>query len=420
MNHDITIIGAGPVGLSLARAFADLGLRVAVVDRQSADELADPPFDGREIALNHASIRLMRELGLQQHIPPTDFSPINAAQIMNGAALPHMRIGSELAGHTQLGVLVPNHQIRKAAWLAMREAMDTTGRITLHTGTQATVLRPHLQQTALQLADGSELTCALLIAADSRFSETRRALGIDTDLHDFGKSMLVCRMQHEADNERAAWQWFGQEQTLALLPIAPHISSAVITLTGENAQRLAALPEPDFNQEIASRYDHRLGDMRLISSRHIYPLVTTWARRFVGTRFALAGDAAVGMHPVTAHGFNLGLASVERLRDMVRIAQRQGCDPGDAALLARYQRLHRHGAWPLYACTRAIVALYTDDAPRARWLRQTALSIGQRLPPLRRAIAAALIDDGPVDVPLWKRAQSGFTPPKVHQQPLSA
>jgi ubiquinone biosynthesis UbiH/UbiF/VisC/COQ6 family hydroxylase len=248
------------------------------------------------------------------------------------------------------------------------------------------------------------LTSALLIAADSRFSETRRALGIDADLHDFGKSMLVCRMRHEADNEQSAWEWFGHGQTLALLPLGPHLASAVITLAGEETRQLAALTEEAFNYEITRRYEQRLGAMQLEGSRHVYPLVATYARRFVGTRFALAGDAAVGMHPVTAHGFNLGLASVERLRDTVRTAQQQGRDIGDAALLARYQRQHRRGTWPLYMATRAIIELYTRDDPPARWLRETALRVGNRLLPLRRAIASALVDERPVSGTVWKPA----------------
>jgi ubiquinone biosynthesis UbiH/UbiF/VisC/COQ6 family hydroxylase len=400
MNYDITIIGAGPVGLSLAKALADMRLRVALVERQAEADLADPAFDGREIALTHASMRLMRELGLWQHIPESEIYPIRAAKVINGGAAQPMLIGSELVGHAQLGVFVPNHWIRKAAWLALREVSG----VTLHTGVQAASVRTSPQEAALQLGDGSGLTSALLVAADSRFSETRRALGIDADLHDFGKSMLVCRMRHEADNEQAAWEWFGHGQTLALLPLGPHLASAVITLTGEETRRLAALPEAAFNQEITQRYEQRLGAMRLESTRHVYPLVAAYARRFVGTRLALAGDAAVGMHPVTAHGFNLGLGSVERLRDTVRAAQEQGRDIGDAALLARYQRQHRRGTWPLYTATRAIVELYTHDDPPARWLRQAVLGVGNRLLPLRRAIAAALVDDRRTPGAAWKPA----------------
>ena len=395
LNYDVTIIGAGPAGLSLAKGLADMQLRVALVERQSEASLADPAFDGREIALTHASMRIMRELGLWQLIPEAEIFPIRSAKVMNGGAAPPMLIGSDLVGQSQLGVFVPNHWIRKAAWLAAR---DTCG-ITLHPDTQTESVHIGTQEVAVQLADGNRLTSALLVAADSRFSETRRALGIDADLHDFGKSMLVCRMHHEADNELAAWEWFGHGQTLALLPLGSHLASAVITLTGEQTRRLAALPEEAFNQEVTERYEQRLGAMRLASSRHVYPLVAAYARRFVGTRFALAGDAAVGMHPVTAHGFNLGLASVERLRDTVRLAREQGRDIGDATLLARYQRLHRRGTWPLYMATRAIVEMYTRDDPPVRWLRDAALHISSRLVPLRRAIASALVDD---------RSKSGF------------
>jgi ubiquinone biosynthesis UbiH/UbiF/VisC/COQ6 family hydroxylase len=404
MHYDVAIIGAGPAGLSLARAFADLRLRVAVIERQSEASLAEPAFDGREIALTHASMRMMRELGQWPHIPEPEIFPIRAARVMNGGSEQHMLIGSDLVGHAQLGVFVSNHRIRKAAWLALRDAPG----VTLLTGVYAESVRTTPQEAALRLSDGSHLTSALLVAADSRFSETRRALGVDADLHDFGKSMLVCRMRHEEDNEHAAWEWFGHGQTLALLSLEPHLAGAVITLTGEETRRLAALPEEQFNAEITQRYENRLGAMQLEGTRHVYPLVGAYARRFVGTRFALVGDAAVGMHPVTAHGFNLGLASVERLRDSVRTAQQQGRDIADAALLARYQRLHRLGSWPLYMATRAIVELYTRDELPARWLREAGLRVGSRLLPLRRAIASALVDErqsagwpGMIRKPAW-------------------
>jgi 2-polyprenyl-6-methoxyphenol hydroxylase-like FAD-dependent oxidoreductase len=54
------------------------------------------------------------------------------------------------------------------------------------------------------LADGRVLTTDLLVAADSRHSSTRRALGIAADMHDFGRTMLVCVMTHPVPHHHAA------------------------------------------------------------------------------------------------------------------------------------------------------------------------------------------------------------------------
>ena len=108
MSNDVIIIGAGPVGLCLAKALADQSLKVALVERQPEQALAEPAFDGREIALTHASMRLMHQLDLWRHIPEEGIAPLRNAQVMNGASPHHMRIDGELAGQEQLGCLVPN------------------------------------------------------------------------------------------------------------------------------------------------------------------------------------------------------------------------------------------------------------------------------------------------------------------------
>jgi len=391
MHHDVIIIGAGPAGLCLAKALCDLDIKVALVERQSRAAIAEPAFDGREIALTHASMRLLRDLGIWQHLPEDACSPLRAARVMEGDCLHDMRIDAALAGKEQLGMLVPNHRIREAAWAAVS---DLPG-LDFFDGARIHAVRTTDDRAGITLGDGLRLEAPLLIAADSRFSETRRAMGIGADQHDFGKSMLVCRMHHEQPHQGVAWEWFGHGQTRALLPLEEHASSIVITLPDAAARRLAALDVDAFACEMEQRYGHRLGHMKLESSRHVYPLVGVYARRFVARRFALAGDAAVGMHPVTAHGFNLGLASVERLADMAREALQRNGDLGCADGLARYERRHRRGTRPLYLATRAIVELYTDDRAPARLVREGVLRAGRRLTPFRRALAGMLADETP-------------------------
>ena len=402
--HDVAIVGAGPVGLCLARALGLHGLRVALVERQPQAALAEPAFDGREIAMTHGSLRLLRELGVLAHVPADQVFPLRSARVMDRDLAHELRIGPEDGGHAQLGNLIANHLIRRAAWLAVQE----TAGIDLHAEARIQSVHAGIDEARLQLHDGTTIRARLLVAADSRFSETRRALGIDVDLHDFGKSMLVCRVRHQLPHQHTAWEWFGQGQTLALLPLDEHLAGAVVTLPGEQARALAELEPAAFAAELERRYGGRLGSMELVGSRHVYPLVATWARRFAGTRLALAGDAAVGMHPVTAHGFNLGLASVERLSDLAATAIAQGRDLGNRFLLARYQRRHRRGSWPLFQATRAIVGLYTDERAPARWLRGAALRASGALGPFRRVVAAGLTDAGPVDPSPLQRLRAGL------------
>lgn len=386
MNFDIVVVGAGPAGLSLACALAPLGLSVALIDTQATEALAEPAFDGREIALTHRSRQTLSRLGIWDHIDPDAISPLRDAQVLNGPSLKGLRIGHEHGHAAELGYLVANHQIRRAAF---RAAQPLAG-LRWITPAQVADAGCSADQAWVRLADGRCLTARLLVAADSRYSQTRRALGIPAQMHDFGQSMLVCGMHHSQPHHHVAWEWFDYGQTLALLPMNGHRSSVVLTLPHHALQPLLQMPPEAFNQAITARFDHRLGPMELVSTRHSYPLVTTYASRFVGPCCALVGDAAVGMHPVTAHGFNLGLRSVEGLAQAVAQGLQTHQNPAEPSALRAYEHTHRRASVPLFAATHAIAKLYTDDRPPSRLLRQLALSVGERVTPFKQLVARSL------------------------------
>ncbi|MEY3884265.1 MAG: hypothetical protein RIS87_40, partial [Pseudomonadota bacterium] len=234
-NIDIAIIGAGPTGLCFAKALADTGLKITIIERQTEAALAEPAFDGREIALTHHSAQLMRQLGLWERIDPQAISALRDARVFNGSSLLSLNIGPEnirakntrsentrsentvsentvsentaskntaskntaskntaLADtqHSELGYLLANHLIRKAAYAAVKSSPA----ITLRTEAQVLNIKTDTNQAQITLTDGEIINAKLVIAADSRFSETRRAMGIAADIHDFGKTMMVCVM----------------------------------------------------------------------------------------------------------------------------------------------------------------------------------------------------------------------------------
>ncbi|MFC2522502.1 5-demethoxyubiquinol-8 5-hydroxylase UbiM [Lautropia mirabilis] len=401
MEFDLLISGAGPAGLCLARALADTGLTIGLVEQQPEEALREAAFDGREIALTQRSASLMRELGLWKRIQDVDgaaFSPLRDARVFNGSSPFAMLIGHTLTNRSELGWLVSNHHIRRAAYAEVKAAAEEHGRITLMTGQPITrvLAQGEGEMTEVLLADGTTHRARLLVAADSRFSPTRRAMGVGASMHDFGRTMLVCQMTHEVPHNHVAWEWFDYGQTLALLPMnddpvtGEHRASTVLTLPHQRIEPLLTMDEAAFGEEMSRRYHGRLGRMQLTSTRHSYPLVGVMPHRLVSRRFACVGDAAVGMHPVTAHGFNFGLLSIDTLAEELRTAHASGKDIGSPDLLARYERRHMLATRPLYEVTKLIATLYTTEAAPAKLLRNAALHLGQRFTPFRKLVAASL------------------------------
>lgn len=386
MDVDVAIIGAGPSGLCFASMLADTGLSVCLIEKNTEASLEHPAFDGREIALTKASASLMRQLGLWQKIPSEAISVLRDAQVLNGPSLFAMKISHHLGNSPELGYLIANHHIRQAAYHVAKNQPH----VTLLTELQVKTVVPSSTAVTLNLNNDTQISCRLLVAADSRFSDTRRMMGIPTSMHDFGKTMMVCTMSHEKPHQHVAWEWFDYGQTLALLPMNNQQSSVVITLTAEKIAALMALPVADFEREVAARFQHRLGSMQLTSTRHAYPLVTTYPRNFVGKRFALIGDAAVGMHPVTAHGFNFGLQSAHSLAEQIRAAVKAGKDIAATDVLQAYEKSHRVATKPLFMATHMVAKLFSDDRLPARIVRHLALRASNRITPFKRAIARSL------------------------------
>ncbi|HHL21023.1 MAG TPA: FAD-dependent hydroxylase [Aliiroseovarius sp.] len=385
-SFDIVVIGAGPAGLGFARALAGRGLSIALIEAQSEAVLADPPEDGRDIALTHSSEQLMRDLGMWDHIPADQIGTIRDAKVLNGTSAFALHFAAQGSGAEYLGRLVPNHLIRKAAF----EVVQGQEGLTILTGSEMVAVETDTARGRVGLKDGRVLDAALVVAADSRFSQARRKMGIAAKSLDFGRTVIVCEMTHELPHDDTAYECFHYDQTLAILPMHGLKSSVVVTLPTVHAEAALAMAPEDFAADIARRFEMRLGRMQLVTRRHAYPLVAVLARHFVTTRFALVGDAAVGMHPVTAHGYNLGLSGANLLAREVISARETGRDIGDITGLRAYEAAHRRVVLPLYHGTNALVRLFTDDRPPARLMRDVALRLGNSLPPVKSRILRQL------------------------------
>lgn len=388
MQYDIIIIGAGPAGLSFARSLADTGLKIALIEKSPRKTLANPPYDGREIALTHLSHKLMNDLGMWQLIPEGEHFKIRDARVLNGNSAYSLDFDHREAGKENLGFMVSNNVIRRVAL----ESLDGFENVTVLD--ENTVLKLGTTSTGgwVELASGERLEAKLLVAADSRFSTTRRMMGISTSMLDFGRTCIVCTMDAEKPHDDTAVEYFHFDRTLAILPLNDNQVSVVVTLKSDVSDEVLAMDKAEFAADIARRAGQQFGELKLTSELFAYPLVATFAKVFCKNRFVVIGDAAVGMHPVTAHGFNLGLQGADTLAREIKKAMSSGQDFASLAVLQRYSSAHRRASAPIYHGTNALVRLFTNDTPPARIARDALLHLGNVITPARNLIMERLTE----------------------------
>lgn len=387
-SYDILIIGAGPAGLSFARSLADLPLKVAILERSSKSTLENPPEDGREIALTHQSVEIMKACGAWQRVPDEDISPIEGAKVFDGNSSYSLNFDNESQTLDALGYLVPNHQIRKAYY----EELCAHPQIEILTETLVEEIYTDNRSGRVILNNGKEMSASLIVAADTRFSEMRRKMGLSASMKDFSRSAIVCRMEHTQPHQQTAFECFHYGRTTAILPMNGNRSSIVVTVNSRDAQRFADMSETEFNRNIEDQLDGLLGEMNLLGKRHIYPLVAVHANEFVGRRFALIGDAAVGMHPVTAHGFNLGLKGQATLAKQLTHAIAEGEDIADDNLLKAYEAEQMKTTRVLYHGTNLVVGLFTNETVAAKLARKATLRLANNIAPVKQLITQSLTE----------------------------
>jgi 2-polyprenyl-6-methoxyphenol hydroxylase-like FAD-dependent oxidoreductase len=98
------------------------------------------------------------------------------------------------------------------------------------------------------------------------------------------------------------------------------------------------------------------------------------------------------MHPVTAHGFNLGLRGQDTLAKEIKAALMRSADIGGPAVLENYDAKHRRVTRPMYLATNGIVRLFTNSVFPARLLRKAALRFSNNVWPLKRRIMNQLTE----------------------------
>lgn len=377
-EFDVLVVGGGLVGLSLAAALRDSGLKLALVEPNAPGPVpAEDSWDSRVYAISPGAAAFLERCGAWQGLPRERVTCVEAMRIYGDDPKACLEFSAYDAGLRELAFIVENRWLQHALWQRIH-GHD----VRLFCPARWAALELGAHCAVLRLEDGVELAARLVVGADGAESRVRARAGIAVTPSDYGQLGVVANFSCERSHLGTAFQWFRRDGVLALLPLPGGRVSMVWSISAAKAQPLLELDHERLAAAVAAASYGVLGSLQVITPPAAFPLKLQRVAHFVIPRVALAGDAAHNVHPLAGQGLNLGFRDARELAAV--LAGRGPCgDCGDYALLRRYERARKEDVLAMQFTTDALQKLFNNDAVWLGRARNLVLKIVNRQPQLK-------------------------------------
>jgi 2-octaprenyl-6-methoxyphenol hydroxylase len=352
-KFDITIVGAGPVGISLAALLLQLGVsseRILLIDAKTESaSLQDP----RSIALAAGSKQILDALQSW----PTYATSITQIHVSRRGSFGRTLIKSQDYELPALGYVCRYCDVIASLITTLRQqGIEIVRPVSIKDSQE---LESHI---ALTLDDDSVVHTACLIQAEGGVFGSQSTQPLHRD---YEQTAIVTHVHCSAPIVGRAYERFTSEGPFALLP-QDQGYALVWCARAETVTHLLNLPDAEFLLACQKTFGDRLGLFTKTAARTSYVLGLN-AHPASTARSVAIGNAAQTLHPVAGQGLNLGLRDAAVLARLLARA----CSPASLAEFIQARRNDRK----LTIHLTDVMARVFASSPDHSWT-QTLLGLG--------------------------------------------
>ena len=381
MTYDVAIVGGGLVGNVLACALGIRGLKVAAIEAKPPAAKPGPALDPRVSAITRGSERILRALGVWEHLPPERIGTFREMHVWDAPGHGEIHFQAAQIAEPSLGHIIENHLIQ----FALSKRLTELDSVTCYQPAELHGVWLNEDSARVKLAD-QELQANLVVGADGTDSKVRELAGIQSRQGEYGQHALVVIVQCGKDHRETAWQRFFSTGPLAVLPLPDNLACIVWSSEPEHTASLKSMSAESFAQTLTDALEYRLGEVECQGERLSFPLRWLQAEEYVRHRLALVGDAAHTIHPLAGQGVNLGLYDAGVLAEVIAEAHDRGRDPSRRWVLRRYERRRRGPNLIMHGAMDGFFWLFGSRLPGVKAIRNLGLAVTDGLNPVKRLI----------------------------------
>ena len=377
-DYDLIIVGGAVSGGVMAALLRQSNLKIGIVESRIHDpEKPDP----RVFAITRASEQIFRSAGIWDDLATEPMGHFREMEVCDANGSGTIHFDSKELCEPTLGYIVGNQPIQNA----LVKQFNKMKNVSWLCPEKVDQIEIHADHADVFLDSGKRLKTKLIVGADGANSRTRDLVGIESKLHDYQQTAVVCSVKSQIAHNDVARQRFLTTGPLAFLPLAdPHVCSIVWSTTHAQAQALLDSSPEEFHKELEAAFDSKLGRVLETSQRFSFPLNRAHAKHYVSNRVALIGDAAHRVHPLAGQGANLGILDAATLAEI--ILKNSDSDIGRYALLRKYERQRKGENLSVIAAMDGFKHLFGSTLEPVQWLRNFGMDLTNSCTPAKSLI----------------------------------